>query len=115
MFRSEHVQRGGLSGTLIVLCCTLPAMAEMCTFTTECFEDSACSKTMFEMEIVDSTLVSDAETVPVTRSGSDETAVYSGLTGSAFHVLTQEAENTARYTTHIFGGPLVVSYMGECR
>ena len=60
-------------------------------------------------------ILTDAATIPVTRGGSDEVAVYVGVSGSAFHLLTHNANGFARYTTHMFSGPTVVSYLGECR
>ncbi len=89
-------------------------VAETCTFTTECFEAENCSETDFSMIVDRGKILTDAETIPVTRGGSDEVAVYVGFSGSAFHLLTHNANGFARYTTHIFSGPMVVSYLGEC-
>lgn len=90
------------------------ALAEICTFTVECFEGETCAETTFTLEIVDGTLITDAETIPVTSGGSDTIGVFVGYTPSAFHVLTREAGADARYSTHIFDGPLMVNYLGTC-
>ncbi|MEM9583243.1 MAG: hypothetical protein AAGA08_09020 [Pseudomonadota bacterium] len=90
------------------------ARAEICTFTSECFEGEACAETSFAMEITDGALVTDAETIPVTSGGSDTVNVFVGYTASAFHVLTRQVEGEARYSTHIFDGPLMVNYLGTC-
>ena len=59
-------------------------------------------------------LITDAETIPVTLGGSDAVRVYVGVTESAFHLLTHTADGPARYTTHLFDGPLMIGYLGEC-
>lgn len=89
-----------------------------CNFTTECFESEACSGTAFSLELNEAdeqhTLTSDAETVPVDVDRSDALVLVSGGTDSAFHLMTVGADGTARYSTHIFGGPLMVNYLGTC-
>lgn len=90
------------------------ALAETCTFTTECFEAEACQETNFEITIEGDTLVTIAETIPVTSGGSDTKGVFVGYTSSAFHVLTREKSGPARYSTHIFDGMMMVNYMGTC-
>ncbi|MEL6608985.1 MAG: hypothetical protein AAFO93_08745 [Pseudomonadota bacterium] len=93
----------------------LPALAsETCTFTTECFESEACAETAFEMSIEGDTLITDAETIPVTSGGSATKGVFVGYTASAFHVLTREIDGEARYSTHIFDGMMMVNYLGTC-
>lgn len=90
------------------------AAAEVCTFTTECFEDEGCNETMFEMTVEDGKLITDAETIPVGTGGSDTVNVFVGYTNSAFHVLTREVDGAARYSTHLFEGVMMVNYMGTC-
>lgn len=94
--------------------CTVPAFAETCTFTKECFEADACSETAFSMEIDGNQMITDAETIPVSTGGSETTRVSVGYSASAFHVLTRENGGEARYSTHIFAGPLMVNYLGSC-
>ncbi len=95
-----------------------PAVAQTCSFTTECFDGDGCSETSFSFEIETeggaTRLVSDAETIPLSQGGSDETRVYVGVTESAFHLLTHSAEGEARYSTHIYDGPLMLNYLGRC-
>lgn len=90
------------------------AFAEVCTFTSECFEGEECSETMFEMTVEDDKLITDAETIPVGTGGSDTVNVFVGYTNSAFHVLTREVNGEARYSTHLFEGIMMVNYMGTC-
>lgn len=89
-------------------------LAEICVFTSECFESEACSETEFSVVIEDGRLTTDAETIPVTSGGSETVNVFVGYTASAFHVLTRETDGGARYSTHIFEGPLMVNYLGTC-
>lgn len=96
------------------ICVGAAAQAETCTFTTECFESEGCSETNFSMAIEGDTLVTDAETIPVTSGGSETKGVFVGYTSSAFHVLTREKGGAARYSTHIFDGMMMVNYMGTC-
>lgn len=93
---------------------TAPAFTETCTFTQECFEAEGCSETTFSMEIDGNQMITDAETIPVSNGGSLTTRVSVGYSQSAFHVLTRETGGAARYSTHIFDGPLMVNYLGSC-
>ncbi len=93
----------------------IAALAETCVFTTECFEGEGCSDTDFSMEIADGALITDAETIPVTSGGSETVNVFVGYTSSAFHVLTRKVGAEARYSTHLFDGPLMVNYLGTCK
>ncbi|MEP5761128.1 MAG: hypothetical protein ABJ327_17795 [Litoreibacter sp.] len=112
----KSLVRGKIYGMTIGLAlCASPALAEMCSFTLECFEGEACSETAFDIEIEGQTLVTDAETIPVEISGSETLGVFTGNTGSAIHVLTRERHGDARYSTHIFDGPLMVNYLGSCQ
>jgi len=96
----------------------LAAASHQCNFTTECFEDEACSDTAFSVTIQQTdgktTLVSDAETIAVSIGGSDSVKVYVGVTDSAFHLLTRTSEGASRYSTHLFEGPLMINYLGTC-
>ena len=109
-----RLQRGSILGTMIVGLSAGSALAEQCIFTTECFEGDGCSETTFSMSIEGKTLVTDAETIPVSIGGSDTLNVFVGYTESAFHVLTRQKGGDARYSTHIFDGPLMVNYLGTC-
>ncbi|WP_107844274.1 hypothetical protein [Litoreibacter ponti] len=103
---------------VVAACLATPAYAVNCTFTTECFESEACAETSYEIAIEQdgeaTKLVSVAETIPVSRGGSDSARVYVGVTDSAFHLLSRNADGNARYTTHMYQGPMVVSYLGTC-
>ncbi len=91
-----------------------PALAETCDFTQECFEAEACSETSFSMEIDGDQLIMDAETIMVSTSGFETARISVGSSSSAVHVLTRQTGGEARYSTHIFDGPLMVSYLGSC-
>jgi hypothetical protein len=99
---------------LITLLTAAPALAETCTFTTECFEGEACSDANYTVTIDGAQLITDAETISVGIGGSNELSVYAGATQNAFHLLTRTKAGDARYATHIFDGPLMVNYIGRC-
>ncbi len=103
-----------IAACVLTVCIGTTAQAETCTFTTECFENEACTESTFSMAIEGNTLVTDAETISVTSGGSDTKGVFVGYTESAFHVLTREKGGAARYSTHIFDGVLMVNYLGTC-
>lgn len=118
MGRGKTVRRISWALGATVLC-TGPALAAICTFSTECFEGDGCTETSFQVEIVGNAeggalLITDAETVPLSQGGSPETRVYVGITQSAFHLITQSAAGDVRYSNHIYDGPLMVNYLGVC-
>lgn len=93
---------------------TAPAFAETCAFTVECFEEDACAETAFVMEVKDDEFTTDAETIAMTKTGSETTTVYIGETVSAIHVLAQGPQGDARYSVHLFDEPMMVNYVGSC-
>lgn len=107
-----------LRTAIVMICASSPAMAIDCKFTTECFESEACSDTSYDVSIEENdgktALITVSETVPVSLGGSDVMRVYVGVTDGAFHLLSRAADGTARYTNHLFQGPMVVSYLGKC-
>jgi len=103
-----------LKAVMVLAVLSAPAVAEVCNFTQECFEAEGCSETAFSMEIDGNQMITDAETIPVSTGGSETTRVSVGYSASAFHVLTREIGGGARYSTHIFDGPLMVNYLGSC-
>jgi hypothetical protein len=104
---------------LSLLATPIAAKTQQCSFTSECFESESCSETSFDLSIEETdgqvSLVSDAETVPVTSSGNDDFRIYVGGNENAHHLLSLGSDGTARYSTHINGGPLMVNYLGTCR
>ncbi len=103
-----------LKAVMALAVCSAPAIAETCTFTQECFEAEGCSETTFSMEIEGNQMITDAETIPVSTGGSETIRISVGYSASAFHVLTRETGGAARYSTHLFEGPLMVNYLGTC-
>jgi hypothetical protein len=115
MLSFKHLRRNWCLGFVATLLLGTGSLAaEQCNFTLECFEGENCSETTFSMQIEGNTLVTDAETIPVSSGGSDKVNVFVGYTPSAFHVLTREKGGAARYSTHIFDGVLMVNYIGTC-
>lgn len=104
---------------MVGLCLATPAAAIECNFTKECFEAEACTATLFDIEIDETEgarkIVTPAETVPVSLGGSDLVRIYVGVTNGAFHLLSRTADGAARYTNHLYQGPMVVSFLGTCK
>lgn len=114
MLTVGRLQRGGILGTIILGLSSGIAFAERCTFTLECFEGEVCSETNFSMDAFEDRLITDAETIPVSAGGVGDTHSFVGFTESAMHLLTRKIGGDARYSTHIFDGPLMVNYLGTC-
>ncbi|MEM6406992.1 MAG: hypothetical protein AAF700_01100 [Pseudomonadota bacterium] len=96
---------------------TTPALAETCTFTSECYEGEACAETSYEIEIDfdNAQMITPSETIAVNIGGSPTLNVFAGFTQSAFHTLTRAKEGEARYAVHLFEGPQMVNYIGTCK
>ena len=95
------------------------ALAADCTFTTECFDAEGCAETEFKAALVENAdggarLVTDAQNISLSQGGSADLRVYFGLTPSSIHLLSVSEAGPARYTTHIFDGPIMVNYVGVC-
>ena len=92
----------------------MPAMADTCAFSVECFEEDACAETSFTMEVTDAEFITDAETIGMKKSGSETTRVFFGETVSAVHMLTVGPQGDARYSVHLFDEPMMINYAGSC-
>ena len=103
---------------LVLWLSPVSALAMECTFTTECFESETCSESAFTVAIEEkdgaTLLVSDAETITASVGGSDTVRIYVGVTDSAFHIMSRAADGVARYSTHLYDGPMMVNYLGNC-
>jgi|TARA_R110002012_G_scaffold50466_4_gene130507 hypothetical protein len=102
-------------------------IAIACDFKTECVEDEPCTETEFTPQItgiaggltpddlvVQSTMVTDAETVELLGVKSGMALSLSGGTFAARHLLSITETGAARYTVHYADGPFVISYLGTC-
>lgn len=111
-------KRAALAGLALLLSAST-ALAMNCTFTTECFESESCSESAFTVSVEENggatLLVSDAETIPVSVGGSDDVRIYVGVTESAFHLMSRGSNGIARYSTHLYDGPIMVNYLGNCK
>lgn len=93
-----------------------------CQFGTECFEAESCADTDFGFVVThDDTLgfviQTDAENIDglVFDNGfPDGTSTLIGATDTAYHMLTIAPDGAARYSVQM-QGPMVVSYMGQCK
>ena len=102
--------------------------AMMCEFKSECYETESCSETQYSIDLEGETsgletdamiasiqLSSDIGTEDLVGVVQDETTSLSGGTFAARHFLTIAPNGAARYTVHYADGPLMISYLGECR
>lgn len=107
-----------IRAALLSILFAAPVAAAQCDFTTECFDGEGCSETAFSLKLeqgeTELEIVTDAETIPVSQGGNTATQIYVGITSNAFHLLTRTQDGPSRYTTHIYDGPFIVSYIGEC-
>ena len=93
-----------------------------CSFTTECLESEACADTDYGFEVFWKSERHEAITVITpseTTGGRIERRDHGATTvvaegDNAMHFLTVATDGAARYSTHIFDGPMVVSYLGRC-
>jgi len=100
------------AATLILTISSSVAFADTCTFTTECFEGDGCYETDFSMEVTESQFVTDAETIIAAPLPLPQTVM--GLTPTSVHIVTRSEDGSARYTTHMIDGPMMISYLGTC-
>ena len=100
----------------LILLTALPAAAQTCTFTTECYESEPCQDTQFSLtaQLDDAKLVTDFGDLTVVGVKSDRglTAVFATGEGSEY-LLTRQGDN-ARFTAHSNDGPAAITYMGTC-
>ena len=102
-------------------------IAIACDFKTECVEDEPCTETEFKPTIegiagglsaqelvVQSQMVTDAETVELLGVKSGAGYSLSGGSFSDRHLLTIAEGGATRYTVHYADGPFVISYLGTC-
>ncbi|WP_371171130.1 hypothetical protein [Aliiroseovarius sp. 2305UL8-7] len=105
-----------LTATAISVLPALPAMAQTCTFTTECYETEACQDTQFSLtaRLDDAKLVTDFGDLVVVGVKSDAplTAIFASGEGSEY--LLSRNGDTARFTAHSNEGPASITYLGTC-
>ncbi len=98
-----------------------------CNFITECVEDEPCTDVEFTPDItgnaggltsddlvVQSEMVTDAETIELLGVKSGKSYSLSGGTFAARHLLSITDNGATRYTVHYAEGPFVISYLGTC-
>ena len=102
-------------------------IALLCRFDLECYEGEACAASTFEMRLEGLagglgpdamaalvTMESLSESVQLLGTRSGDVTVLTGGGIDARHMLTLN-KGEVRYTLHYSAGPLVISYIGECR
>jgi hypothetical protein len=91
-----------------------------CVFVTECV-DAACAETSYafdvEMSEMEATIATPAETLGgrVGLTGDGAPFVVA-ITDGAVHLLTvMDAAGSARYTVHLAGAGMAITYLGRCQ
>ncbi|MDE9449048.1 hypothetical protein J3R80_01015 [Aliiroseovarius sp. Z3] len=94
----------------------LPAFAQTCTFTMECYETEACQDTAFSLtaELDDSKLVTDFGDLTIVGVKSDAPLITVFATGQGAEYLLSRTGDTARFTAHSNEGPTSITYLGTC-
>ncbi len=109
----------------------IPAIAGMaCVFATECYEGEACIDSGFSLAVETAlapgslaaeggfpegdTIVTDAETIPVTWAGSGAALGAFGSTKAGFFMLSIAPDGAARYTAHLPAAEFGLTYVGRC-
>ncbi|MCK0138705.1 hypothetical protein [Aliiroseovarius sp. F47248L] len=94
----------------------LPALAQTCTFTAECYEAETCQDTSFALtaELDDAKLITDFGdlTVVGVKRVAPLTTVFA--TGEGAEYLLSRNGDTARFTAHSNDGPTAITYLGTC-
>ncbi|MEL7104613.1 MAG: hypothetical protein AAGM21_01730 [Pseudomonadota bacterium] len=108
------------------------ALAGMaCTFPTECMSGEACTDSGYSVTVdtalapgslameggfpTADTIVTDAETIPITWSGVGAALAATGRTGLAMHLLTVAPDGTALYSVHLPAAEIAITYLGSCK
>ncbi|MCK8484161.1 hypothetical protein MUY21_08935 [Aliiroseovarius sp. S2029] len=94
----------------------LPALAQTCAFTMECYETEACQDTSFALtaELDDSKLVTDFGDLTVVGVKRDAPLITVFATGEGAEYLLSRNGDTARFTAHSNDGPTAITYLGTC-
>ena len=100
-----------------------PALSDtalVCRFATECV-DAACAETTYGVDVqmaeMAATIVTPAETL-AGRVGLtvDGAPFVVAVTDGAVHLLTvMDAAGSARYTVHLAGAGMAITYLGRCQ
>jgi len=110
----------------LAICLCTPLMANAgglaCHFVTECIESEACADSDYDFEVSWKserheviTVITPSETTGgriERREGDATTVVAEG--DNAMHLLTVSPDGEARYSVHIFDGPMSISSLGRC-
>ncbi len=94
----------------------LPAIAQTCTFTTECYETEACQDTSFALtaDLDGAKLVTDFGDLTVVGVKREAPLTTVFATGAGAEYLLSRNGDTARFTAHSNDGPTAITYIGTC-
>jgi len=101
---------------LAVWVITMPALAQECTFTSECYEAESCQDTSFSVSVDmnNEKLVTDFGDLTIVATKTDGGATTIFATGDGAEYLMSRNANAARLSTHMTEGPEVITYLGTC-
>ncbi|WP_424939947.1 hypothetical protein [Aliiroseovarius sp. S253] len=95
----------------------LPAYAQDCSFTTECYEAEACQDTSFSViaDLTGERLITDFGdlTIVAAKQAGNLTTLFA--TGDGAEYLLSRNGDTARFTAHANEGPAAITYLGTCK
>ncbi len=94
----------------------LPALAQTCTFITECYETEACQGTSFTLtaDLDGAKIVTDFGDLTVVGVKRDAPLTTVFATGEGAEYLLSRAGDAARFTAHSNDGPTAITYIGTC-
>lgn len=95
----------------------LPAHAQDCTFTTECYEAEACQDASFALtaDLANDTLVTEFGDLSVIAVKNRDAITTLFATGEGAEYLLSRNGDTARFTAHSNDGPAAITYLGTCK
>ena len=104
---------------LLLALAPTPALADAtCRFVTECVDDAPCTASDYaftlEMKEMAATLVTPSASIEGRLGVTPDGATYALAVGDGgVHLLTVLGD-TARYTVHLPGAGLAITYLGTC-
>lgn len=102
----------------VLLSClsAVPAAAQTCAFTTECYEAEPCQDTSFALSAAldEAKLITDFGDLVVVGVKSEGSLTTIFATGEGAEYLLSRNADAARFTTHANEGPAAITYIGTC-
>lgn len=118
--------------TIAVICLgPIAALADMtCTFPTECIGGEACADSGYSVSINTAlspgslamegglpegdSIITDAETIPITWTGAKAALAAFGNANGQLHLLSVSPDGEALYSVHVPSAGIAIVYLGTC-